>query len=425
MLKILRKFKSRRWLVSLMVVLILVGVGFLLMPKVYAQEGTEQDTVLQRAVAAAEVPIDLASNNPVEALKDAAKALGVGVEDFLFFIFSTVIGWVIWLEGVILTQFSVILLILMGYNGFIDAYAVKVGWTLIRDVANLFFVLILLIIALGTILRLESYNFKKLLPKVIIMAVLVNFSLTITGLMIDFAQVIMMTFASSFVGITGTGGGDLMNTLHINDILNAQKKLFPTIEESPSVARVVADLNMSQGATVVTGLLAVLLLLVTLVVVGIMMIVIVGRIVMLWVLAIFSPLPYILAAFPQGQRYAQQWWQTFIKYLIIGPVLAFTLWLAFAVARVGFSDQATVKTTLGEDWTADQIAGYYQQVPTDTTFLGSVVFTGIGKVENMLSLILSLAILIAGLVIAGQAGVAGGQPASTAVGRVRQLPPFP
>ena len=67
-----------------MVVLILVGVGFLLMPKVYAQEGTEQDTVLQRAVAAAEVPIDLASNNPVEALKDAAKALGVGVEDFLF-----------------------------------------------------------------------------------------------------------------------------------------------------------------------------------------------------------------------------------------------------------------------------------------------------------------------------------------------------
>ena len=43
------------------------------------------------------------------------------------------------------------------------------------DVVSL--LLILLVIAISTILRYESYNIKKLLPKLLLMAILVNFSL--------------------------------------------------------------------------------------------------------------------------------------------------------------------------------------------------------------------------------------------------------
>jgi len=72
------------------------------------------------------------------------------------------------------------------------------------------FILILLIIAFATILRQESYS-KKLLPKLLIMAVLINFSRTIFGLLIDFSQVIMLTFVNAF----SAGGGYFIKALEL------------------------------------------------------------------------------------------------------------------------------------------------------------------------------------------------------------------
>jgi len=48
---------------------------------------------------------------------------------------------------------------------------VTIGWTITRDLANYCFLfLILLVIAIATILRVETYGMKALLPKLIIAA---------------------------------------------------------------------------------------------------------------------------------------------------------------------------------------------------------------------------------------------------------------
>ncbi|GAG05001.1 unnamed protein product, partial [marine sediment metagenome] len=75
------------------------------------------------------------------------------------------------------------------YN-FMDEGIVQAGWAIVRDICNLFFILILLIIAFATILRLEPYDIKKMLPKLLIIALLINFSKMICGLIIDFSQVL-------------------------------------------------------------------------------------------------------------------------------------------------------------------------------------------------------------------------------------------
>ena len=41
------------------------------------------------------------------------------------------------------------------YNSFLDANVVSIGWVLVRDVANMFFILIMLVIAFGTMLKLR------------------------------------------------------------------------------------------------------------------------------------------------------------------------------------------------------------------------------------------------------------------------------
>lgn len=64
------------------------------------------------------------------------------------------------------------------------------AWKLLRDLVNLTFIFILLYVAIGTILRLDSVNTKKVLTRVIIAALLINFSFLFTSVMIDASNVV-------------------------------------------------------------------------------------------------------------------------------------------------------------------------------------------------------------------------------------------
>lgn len=85
--------------------------------------------------------------------------------------------------------------LLVNMSGFQDDIAlINSGWTISRDVANIFFILILLVIAIATILRFETYNAKRLLPKLITVALLINFSLTFGFMIIDFGNFLAQGF---------------------------------------------------------------------------------------------------------------------------------------------------------------------------------------------------------------------------------------
>ncbi|MBI2122227.1 MAG: hypothetical protein HYT98_03825 [Candidatus Sungbacteria bacterium] len=72
--------------------------------------------------------------------------------------------------------------------------SVAYGWGIVRDIANSFFILILLWIALAIIFDLENLGGKKLLIRVIIIALLINFSLAITGAVFGFANTLAFPF---------------------------------------------------------------------------------------------------------------------------------------------------------------------------------------------------------------------------------------
>src|SRR3989338_8231957 len=93
---------------------------------------------------------------------------------------------------------------LTSYNNFVKESSIIGAWVIIRDLCNMFFILILLVVAFAAILRIESYQWKKILPKLLIMAVLINFSRTFCGLIIDASQIIMLTFVNAWAG-NGSG----------------------------------------------------------------------------------------------------------------------------------------------------------------------------------------------------------------------------
>ncbi|MBI4142835.1 hypothetical protein HY480_03110, partial [Candidatus Uhrbacteria bacterium] len=117
------------------------------------------------------------------------------------------------------------------------------------------------------------------------------------------------------------------------------------------------------------------------------------RIVMLWILIVLSPAPYVLGLIPQGKKYADQWWQMFGQYLVVGPVLAFFLWLALVSVGTGAASSEFPAPAGSE---------------SDAAAAGlSVGKTNAGSKESMLSFLIAIAMLVGGLKIAGDMGVAG------------------
>ncbi len=237
------------------------------------------------------------------------------VSDLLTSIFLLVIKFL----GILFVFFVGIMIELAKFNTFIGMPMVATGWGLARDIANMFFIVVLLIIAFSTVLKISSYHYQKTLTKLLIMAILVNFSKLIAGFLIDFFQVIMLTFVNGFKDVAG---GNLAQGFGIYEMLSQGVG-------SP-------DASGFQEGLVVAAALAVVMILVADMVILVMIAVLMWRIAMLWVLVIISPLAYLSYAFMP--KYWSQWWQMFFQHLISGPVIAFFLWLALLTMQQGEID---------------------------------------------------------------------------------------
>lgn len=273
------------------------------------------------------------------------------------------------------------------YNGFITAPAVTTGWIIVRDVCNMFFILILLVIAFATILRLDGYNWKKDVPRLLMYAVLINFSKTICGLMIDFSQVFMMTFVNA---VSANGAGNLAVMFQVQNY----KSLVNT--DGSSTTSAITNTGLLAGT--IAGLIA--MIITTIMVVAILT-TLVMRMIFIWIYVLLSPAAFLLNSFAGGKSYYGQWMKKFTTELIGGPVLAFFLWLALAVANNADPSQS---------FTTDR----------DSTGLvsgGVALFTS-GPFQKYLIVI---GLLYGGMQVASQVGGAAGKAAGTAMKRTDSL----
>jgi hypothetical protein len=74
--------------------------------------------------------------------------------------------------------------------------AFKAGWSVMRDLANMSLVLVFVAIGVGTMLNLQTIN-KRMLGRFFIVAVLINFTPIITGIIIDLSNIAGYVFWES------------------------------------------------------------------------------------------------------------------------------------------------------------------------------------------------------------------------------------
>ncbi|MBI5077442.1 hypothetical protein HZB94_03610 [Candidatus Falkowbacteria bacterium] len=292
--------------------------------------------------------------------------------DWLFSFLARLLWGIAYMLGWIAMKLFALLIVFCSYNDFVTSAAVNKGWVLTRDISNLFFVLVLLVIAFCQILHVEKYKLQQILPTLLIAAVLVNFSKLICALMIDFAQVVMMTFVNGFAA---TAGANLINGLGLTKVMQMDSS---SVDSASKLTGLEVFLAMSLGIFVI---------LVVIIVTFFILLLIVLRIVSLWVLIVLSPFAFVLEAVPVGglKEKAAKWWSTFGRTVAIGPIMAFFLWLSLAVMA---NPEETIKIE------SDAIEAKSK----------GAVTTKMSYINNLAQSAIGLAMLMAGLMAAQEAG---------------------
>src|SRR3990167_3580432 len=135
-------------------------------------------------------------------------------------------------------------------KGFTTLTVVKEAWTVVRDLSNMFYIVILLVVAFGTIFKIEAYSWKKLLPKMVLAAILVNYSRAICGVIVDAAQVVTITFANA---ISAAANAGLVEAFHLNALLDFKRNnLTADVTASQFTEKIAADV----GAETLMGTIA-------------------------------------------------------------------------------------------------------------------------------------------------------------------------
>ncbi|OGM90579.1 hypothetical protein A2755_03430 [Candidatus Wolfebacteria bacterium RIFCSPHIGHO2_01_FULL_48_22] len=301
------------------------------------------------------------------------------------------------IEGLFIALVGQFVGIALGFNATIlnfDPPFITIGWSLFRDIANLGFVIGIVVIAVMTILRVKGYQAQQILWKLVVAALVVNFSLLIGGAIIAPANAISC-FILSYFGPGGECTDGAMYSAQIGDS-------FRFIDISTNVARWSDGLLSNLGSIVGIGDSASLLVIASMAVVlifGLVMfltlLAIAGMLFLryfyLSFLLIISPVVWLLWIFPHTKQHFRKWWSKFIHWVLYAPFMLLFIYLALRVL----------------DLYADSPNGVLKNATaSDFTWIAGGDNTGINFGLLMTSIFAS-AILIGGLKLAAEMGHGG------------------
>lgn len=186
----------------------------------------------------------------------------------------------------------------------------KVGWIFtvwktMLGLANIVVVLILVALAVINILHIQydTYAIKKSLPLLILGIIMAYFSLFICRMIVDVAQVLTNTFAGN------------THDLAVNYLCSIAIK-----------SNTIADVFVANPVfSLIVIVLFTVLILIAILILSFLLLV---RKYVIFVLVAIAPLAFILYAFPPTQGLFKKWWTEFLKWVFMGPVIMFIMYVA-------------------------------------------------------------------------------------------------
>lgn len=223
-------------------------------------------------------------------------------------IFLAVVGAIASIAGNLIDSGIVIQGILLSPTG---TPVIQTIWGTLRDFINIFFILILLVIAFATIFNVKNYKASDLLPKLIISALLINFSLVIAVWIIDLLWIPAQVFLDP-LNQGSSVSGKLANTLRITELFK------PLLNNILVLPKFITEAGLRLALLVIKAFLMVWIALI-----------IWARIIILLGLIMLSPIAWLGYAFPNiRERSWGMWWKHILNW---GSITIFLFGLIYFI----------------------------------------------------------------------------------------------
>ena len=226
------------------------------------------------------------------------------------------------------------------------------GWKIVRDICNVFFIFILLYVAISMILDLGGAKSKQMIVNIIIIGLLINFSMFFAKVIIDSSNILTRVFYNSEAIKEKTAGnrastiggfelankeGDeislsagIVSQVNPQNIVRHASKVATVSDGGVVSGREATDSLTGSGFILVT-LLAILVNLVGIFVFISVALVFIGRVIGLWFAMIFAPfafLSYIVPAMSSIKMIGwKNWWSDLIALSFVAPLFMFMMYL--------------------------------------------------------------------------------------------------
>lgn len=221
-----------------------------------------------------------------------------------------------WLYGV-LSQF----LVSQPLNVSDNTSGLYIAWDIMRGLANAVFIISFIIIIYShiTSVGISNYGIKKMLPRLVIAALLVNLSFYICAIAIDLSNVIGQSIQDMFISIRNTittvGGG--------SQEMPTWEGVTTAILSAGTVAVGAATFFFAFGGDIgAAAILLLPLLLGLLITVIVVLLVLAARQALIVILTIISPLAFVAYLLPGTEKWFDKWKDLFITMLIFFPAFS-------------------------------------------------------------------------------------------------------
>ena len=195
---------------------------------------------------------------------------------------------------------------------------IYLAWVIMRNISNVAFIVAFLVIIYSqlTSVGISNYGVKKMLPRLIIAAVLVNLSFTFCAVLLDLSNIAGYAFQDAFMGIKNTIStvGENTSTWTWSEVIStalSNGALAVGAGYAVSLALTTEILPMLVPAATLAGLTLLFILLIM-----------AARQALIIILIIVSPLAFVCYLLPGTEKWFKKWRDLFLTMLVFFPAFA-------------------------------------------------------------------------------------------------------
>ncbi len=200
------------------------------------------------------------------------------------------------------------------------------AWTYMRSFANVAFVIAFLIIISSQVTNygISNYGIKKLLPRLIIAAILVNLSYYICALLVDVSNILGYSFQDIFISMRNNLVGAEGNNW---DVISAESVTGFVL--SGGAVAAATGIGIAGGVIALStyGLVGSIFLLVPSIMVCVLavlvaLVVMASRQALVTILIVLAPLAFVAYLLPNTEKWFEKWKSTLTTMLILFPAFS-------------------------------------------------------------------------------------------------------